>query len=119
MNKPKFKGRCVFDGIIKITLGGEEYTLQTDEDGYYLRQADPNKEIVMLTVSHSKYDEVDTGFVSLKPVKEAPYGEMVCLKTSPKDKFYSVFTLPEIIAWGYVDGGLEDKSQHRYCQRTN
>lgn len=118
MDKPKFRGRCVFDGIIKVSLKGEEYTLQTDDSGYYLRKADPNKEIIVLTISHCDDNEIDTGFVSFKSVKEAPYGVMVYLKASPKSKSCSVFTLNDIIAWGYVDGGLEDKDAIHYCQRT-
>ena len=118
MEKQVFKGRHTFDGIFKINLKGKEYTIQTDEGGYYLRKADPNKEIILLAFNHCQENEVDTGFVSFKEVKEAPYGVMACLKASPKNKSYSVFLLDSIIAWGYVDGGIEDEEVLHYCQRT-
>lgn len=119
MDKPKFRGRHIFDGIFKINLKGKEYTIQTDEGGYFLRQADPDKEIILLSINHCQENEVDTGFVSFREVKEAPYGVMACLKASPKNKFYSVFLMDSIIAWGYVDGGLNDENTLHSCQRTN
>ena len=112
----KFNGTRTFSGIIKIDLEGKEYTLETDLMGTMLRQAYPKKEIVMLVSPHYRYNEVNTGFVCI--LDEEKYPNSFGLKIAPDDHFFTKYDFPDVVAWGYVDGGLKDKTKLHYCQCT-
>lgn len=100
MSKQKFNGSCAFDGIIKVNVAGQEYSLETDLGGLALRKADPEKEVMMLIASHCPYNEVDTGFVIA--VSGSPY--RFGLKVRNDSDFYGIYSFADVVAWGYVDG---------------
>lgn len=109
-----FKGSHMFDGKININVEGKNFTLETDLGGMRLRNADTSKEIILITPKHLRYNELDTGYVVTIPKDNSKFG----LKGNLKDKTFSIFGVEEIIAWGYVDGGLNDENQLHSCQRT-
>lgn len=112
----KFNGTHTFNGVIKINVKGKEYTLETDLIGAMLREVDTQKEVVMLINKHCQYNEVDTGFVCL--LDEGKYPNSFGLRTAADSHFFTKYDFSDVIAWGYADGGLKDKEQLHYCQRT-
>ena len=107
-------GCVVFDGQMKIKVNGNEYTVATDYGGIALSHADQSKEVIVLIRHHLPYDELDIGFV----VRAKEYDADRCfgLKAKLSDRHWGVYDYCDVVAWGYVDGGLNNPNHFNSCQ---
>ena len=118
-DKPMFDGRILFDGNIQVRLlTGELKTLRTDLCGMKLQKADPNKELMVLTKSFTDYNEIHTGYIVR--MKRYDDCEQPCfgLKHEPDADSWTMINYKDVVAWGYVDGGLNDPTLFYSCQST-
>jgi hypothetical protein len=115
---PIYHGAATFDGNLTLNIHGEQKTIRTDYGGIKLRDADPNKELIVLMRLHACYNELDTGYI----VRTRKYDdcERPCfgLKASPDSQTWGVLNYCDVIAWGYADGGLNDSTLFYSCQST-
>ena len=118
-DKPEFTGRVIFDGNLQLRIPGHGIkTLRTDLAGLKLHNADPNKELLVLTNPFAGYDELHTGYI----VRTKNYDdqERPCfgLKHEPDADSWTVINYCDVVAWGYADGGLNDPTLFYSCQST-
>ena len=118
-DKPMFTGRIMFDGNIQVRIPQHGIkTLRTDLAGMKLREADPNKELLVFTTHFTGYNEIHTGYI----VRMKRYDDMEqpCfgLKHEPDADSWSIINYCDVIAWGYADGGLNDPTLFYSCQST-
>jgi len=118
-DKPMFTGRIMFDGNIQVRLlGAGVKTLRTDLAGMKLRNADPNKELLVLTNKFTSYNEIHTGYIVR--MKKYDDCEHPCfgLKHDPDADMWTIINYADVVAWGYADGGLNDPTLFYSCQST-
>lgn len=97
-------GIAKFDGNITLKIQGKNYKLRTDYCGFGLKRASQKHSIVMLLKQHMDYNELDTGFL----VRSKAYDmeRMFGLKARKSDRTWSIYHYSDVVAWGYIDGGL-------------
>ncbi len=106
-----FDGCILCDGVINVTIRGKKYNLHTAYLGGGLRYADPKAEVVLMTTNSIPYDELETGFILPRCCTE----DKIAIKSTPKSYGHKIINLNDVIAWGYVDGGLNVKNNPYSC----
>lgn len=110
MKKSKVKnpitdtGIIVFNGNMDVTIEGKKYQLRVEYFGIDLRHANQEQPIIVLMRQHLPYNEADVGYL----VRSKAYDDrhVFGLKVNKDDRSWGVFDYRDVIAWGYVDGGL-------------
>lgn len=118
-DKPKFQGSVIFDGNFQVRIPHHgTKTLRTDLGGMKLQNADPNKELLVLTRSHVGYNELDTGYIVRTKLYDNGNPPYFGLKADPNAEIWGCHNYCDVIAWGYADGGLNDPTLYYSCQST-
>ena len=97
--KAKYSGSVLFNGKLNVTIGGEKKTLEIDYLGSSIRNADPNREIIVMLKKNIGYNELDTGYIVILGI-EHPYD--FGLKPTRESDDYGVYNYGDVIAWGYA-----------------
>lgn len=97
-------GTILFDGNIEIVINKKKYKLRVEYHGLDMQRASQEHPIIVLLRQHIPYEEADVGYL----VRTKAYDERHAfgLKVKKDDRFWGVFSYDDVIAWGYVDGGL-------------
>lgn len=114
----KYDGSVLFDGTIRVTVKGQKKTLRIDYLGTMLHSVDPKKEVLMLTRNHQMYNEIDTGYVTVKKEWLERDNPVFLLRPSLDVNDGVMLEFADVVAWGYVDGGLNDSRKACSCQYT-
>ena len=118
-DKPMYTGSILFDGNLQIrTARGEFRTIRTDLGGLKLKNADPNKELLVLVRDHVGYNEIETGYIVRMKQYDDAQMPFFGLKDNPDANSWGCHNYCDVIAWGYADGGLNDPSLFYSCQST-
>jgi len=118
-DKPEFGGCTKFDGNIQVRIPKHGMrTLRTDLGGMMLHKADPNKELLVLVRDHVGYNELDTGYIVRTKRYDDGNPPFFGLKDDPDAESWGCYNYCDVIAWGYVDGGLNDPTLFYSCQST-
>ena len=113
-----YNGAILFDGNMTVTLAtGEQVKLRMDYNGMELKNADPNKEIIVMMKKYAHYNELQTGFIVKNPKWEN--GGVPCFGLKPiyEQSNWALHQYWDVIAWGYADGGLNNSRSYS-CQCT-
>ena len=115
---PIYHGSATFNGNLTLNIHGEQKTIRTDYGGIKLRDADPNKELIVLVRQHACYNELETGYIVRTRMYDDCERPCFGLKVSPDAQTWGVLNYCDVIAWGYADGGLNDPTLFYSCQST-
>lgn len=99
--KAKYSGSVLFNGKLNVVINGEKKTLEIDYLGTGIKQADPNREVIVMLKKNIGYNEFDTGYVIRRKdwdEKEHSFG----LRLSPNDRDCTLIDYGDVIAWGYA-----------------
>lgn len=99
--KAKYSGSVLFNGKLNVTIGGEKKTLEIDYLGTGIKQADPNREIIVMLKKNIGYNEFDTGYV----VRREEWDEekhSFGLRPTLNDTTCTLVDYGDVIAWGYA-----------------
>ena len=116
-DKAVYDGSILFDGNMVVkTHGGRKHLLRVDNMGVELKHADPNKEVIIMMHGNEGYCELATGFVE----NREDWGDKGWFGLYPNDekKRCNLYDYSELVAWGYVDGGLNDSRRFYSCHCT-
>ena len=105
----------MFDGNLTLRLwGGKELQVRCEYCGMDLQRASQNHQIVMLIKQHLTFNELDFGWL----VRSKAYDEkhIFGLKAKKGDRSWSVYEYKDVVAWGYVDGGLNNPKHFNSCR---
>ena len=117
--KNVYDGAVLFDGNIEVTTkGGKKHTLRVDYLGCALKNADPDKELLLMVRKDTPYCELTTGYLERRDEWEEKESPMFGLCPSADKSGFILLEYAEVLAWGYVDGGLNDKRKFYSCQCT-
>ena len=97
--KAKYNGSVLFNGKLNVIIGGEKKTLEIDYLGTGIKNADPNREVIVMLKKNIGYNELDTGYIVILG-GEHPYD--FGLKPTRESDGYSVYNYGDVIAWGYA-----------------
>ena len=100
--KAKYSGSVLFNGKLNVVINGEKKTLEIDYLGTGIKQADPNREVIVMLKKNIGYNEFDTGYVIRRKdwdEKEHSFG----LRLSPNDRDCTLIDYGDVIAWGYAE----------------
>ena len=118
-DRPEYTGTITFDGNIQVNIPQHGWkTLRTDLGGMKLQEADPNKELLVLTRNHVGYNEIDTGYIVRTKTYDDGRPPYFGLKHDPDAESWGCHNYCDVIAWGYADGGLNDDTLFYSCQST-
>jgi len=99
--KAKYSGSVLFNGEINVVIGGEKKTLEIDYIGTRIRNADPNREIIVMLKKNIGYNELETGYVCRHPAWEE--GEHTFgLRPNLNTTHCTLVNYGDVIAWGYA-----------------
>ena len=117
--KNVYDGAVLFNGNMEVTTrDGEKHTLRVDYLGSALKNADPNKELMLMMRKDASYCELATGYIERRSEWEDGESPMFGLCPSADKIRFTLYEYAEVVAWGYVDGGLNDKGKVYSCQCT-
>lgn len=117
--KNVYDGAVLFNGNIEVTTrGGKKHTLRVDYLGSALKNADPNKELLLMTRKDTPYCELTTGYLERRDEWEEKESPMFGICPEADKINFTLIEYAEVLAWGYVDGGLNDKRKFYSCQCT-
>ena len=108
-------GCQMFDGNLTLRLwGGKELQVRCEYCGMDLQRASQEHQIVMLIKQHLTFNELDFGWL----VRSKAYDEkhIFGLKAKKSDRSWSVYEYKDVVAWGYVDGGLNNPKHFNSCR---
>lgn len=123
--KAKYSGSVLFNGKLNVTIGGEKKTLGIDYLGTGIKQADPNREIIVMLKKNIGYNELETGYVCRHPAWEE--GEHAFgLRPNRNTTHCTLIDYGDVIAWGYasdeepeqVDERIEEIHRNPIYQRA-
>ena len=101
-NKAKYNGSVLFNGKLNVTIGGEKKTLEIDYLGTGIKQADPNREVIVMLKKNIGYNEFDTGYVVRKEEWENMEQPAFGLSPTEEKDGYTLVSYGDVIAWGYA-----------------
>ena len=117
--KNVYSGAVLFDGNMEVTTkDGKRHTLRVDHLGSALKNADPDKELMLLMRKDAPYCELTTGYLERRDEWEEKESPMFGLCPSADKINFMLLEYADVVAWGYVDGGLNDKRKFYSCQCT-
>ena len=117
--KNVYGGAVLFNGNMEVvTRDGKKHTLRVDYLGSALKNADPNKELMLMMRDDVQYCELTTGYLERRDEWEEKESPMFGLCPSADKIRFTLYEYAEVVAWGYVDGGLNDKHKFYSCQCT-
>lgn len=117
--KNVYSGAVLFDGNMEVTTkDGKRHTLRVDYLGSALKNADPNKELMLMMRDDVQYCELTTGYIERRSEWEEKESPMFGLCPSADKINFTLLKYADVMAWGYVDGGLNDKRKFYSCQCT-
>ena len=117
--KNVYGGAVLFNGNMEVvTMDGKKHTLRVDYLGSALKNADPNKELMLMMRKDASYCELATGYIERRSEWEDGESPMFGLCPSADKINFTLLEYSDVVAWGYVDGGLNDKSKVYSCQCT-
>lgn len=108
--KAKYSGSVLFNGKLNVTIGGEKKTLKIDYLGTGIKQADPNREVIVMLKKNIGYNELDTGYIVILG-GEHPYD--FGLKPTRESDGYGVYNYGDVIAWGYASDEEPEQMDER------
>lgn len=100
--KAKYSGSVLFNGKLNVTIGGEKKTLEIDYLGTGIKQADPNREVIVMLKKNIGYNEFDTGYVVRKEEWENMEQPAFGLSPTEEKDGYILVSYGDVIAWGYA-----------------
>lgn len=123
--KAKYSGSVLFNGKLNVTIGGEKKTLEIDYLGTGIKQADPNREIIVMLKKNIGYNELETGYICRHKAwdeNEHAFGLRPNLNTT----HCTLVNYGDVIAWGYasdkepeqVDDRIEEIHRDPIYQRA-
>lgn len=117
--KNVYDGAVLFNGNMEVTTrNGKRHTLRVDYLGSALKNADPNKELMLMMRDDVQYCELTTGYLERRDEWEEKESPMFGLCPSADKIRFTLYEYADVVAWGYVDGGLNDKRKFYSCQCT-
>lgn len=117
--KNVYDGAVLFNGNMEITTrDGKKRTLRIDYLGSALKKADPNKELLLMMRQDAPYCELTTGYLERRDEWEEKESPMFGICPSADKIDFTLLEYADVVAWGYVDGGLNDKRKFYSCQCT-
>lgn len=117
--KNVYDGAVLFNGNMEVvTRDGKKHTLRVDYLGSALKNADPNKELMLMMRDDVQYCELTTGYIERRSEWEEKESPMFGLCPSADKINFTLLKYADVMAWGYVDGGLNDKRKFYSCQCT-
>ena len=117
--KNVYNGAVMFNGNIEIaTKDGKKRTLRIDYLGSALKNADPDKELILMMRQGVPFCELTTGYLERRDEWEEKESPMFGFCPSADKIDFTLFEYADVVAWGYVDGGLNDKRKFYSCQCT-
>lgn len=123
--KAKYSGSVLFNGKLNVTIGGEKKTLEIDYLGTGIKNADPNREVIVMLKKNIGYNEFDTGYVVRRKEwdkEKHSFG----LRPTLNDTTCTLVDYGDVIAWGYasdeepeqVDERIEEIHRNPIYQRA-
>ena len=123
--KAMYSGIVLFNGKLNVTIGGEKKTLKIDYLGTGIKQADPNREIIVMLKKNIGYNELETGYICRHKAwdeNEHAFGLRPNLNTT----HCTLVNYGDVIAWGYasdkepeqVDDRIEEIHRDPIYQRA-
>ena len=100
--KAKYSGSVLFNGKLNVTIGGEKKTLEIDYLGTGIKNADPNREVIVMLKKNIGYNEFDTGYVVRKEEWENMEQPAFGLSPTEEKDGYILVSYGDVIAWGYA-----------------
>lgn len=117
--KNVYDGAVLFDGNMEVTTkDGKKHTLRIDYLGSALKNADPDKELMLMMRKDAPYCELTTGYLERRDEWEEKESPMFGLCPASDKINFTLLEYADVVAWGYVDGGLNNKSKFYSCQCT-
>ena len=117
--KNVYSGAVLFDGNMEVaTKDGKRHTLRIDHLGSALKNADPDKELILMMRQGVPFCELTTGYLERRDEWEEKESPMFGLCPSADKINFTLLEYADVVAWGYVDGGLNDKRKFYSCQCT-
>lgn len=124
--KAKYSGSVLFNGKLNVTIGGEKKTLEIDYLGTGIKNADPNREVIVMSKKNIGYNEFDTGYVVRKEEWENMEQPAFGLSPTEEKDGYILVSYGDVIAWGYasdeepeqVDERIEEIRRNPIYQRA-
>lgn len=117
--KNVYSGAVMFNGNMEVTTNdGKRHTLRIDYLGSALKSADPEKELMLMMRKDVPYCELTTGYLERRSEWEDGESPMFGLCPAADKINFTLLEYADVVAWGYVDGGLNDKSKFYSCQCT-
>lgn len=117
--KNVYDGAVLFDGNMEVTTkDGKRHTLRVDYLGCALKGADPDKELMLMMRRDAPYCELTTGYLERRDEWEEKESPMFGLCHAADKINFRLLEYADVVAWGYVDGGLNDKRKFYSCQCT-
>lgn len=117
--KNVYDGAVLFDGNLEVvTKDGKRHTLRIDHLGSALKNADPDKELMLMMRKDAPYCELTTGYLERRDEWEEKESPMFGLCPTADKINFTLLEYADVVAWGYVDGGLNDKRKFYSCQCT-
>lgn len=117
--KNVYDGAVLFDGNMEVTTkDGKRHTLRIDHLGSALKNADPDKELMLMMGKDVSYCELTTGYLERRDEWEEKESPKFGLCPSADKINFTLLEYADVVAWGYVDGGLNDKHKFYSCQCT-
>lgn len=123
--KAMYSGSVLFNGKLNVTIGGEKKTLEIDYLGTGIKQADPNREVIVMLKKNIGYNELETGYICRHKAwdeNEHAFGLRPNLNTT----HCTLVNYGDVIAWGYasdkepeqVDDRIEEIHRDPIYQRA-
>lgn len=100
-NKAKYNGSVLFNGKLNVTIGGEKKTLEIDYLGTEIKNADPNREVIVMLKKNTGFQEFDTGYV-VRREKWDEEKHSFGLRPTLNDTTCTLVDYGDVIAWGYA-----------------
>ena len=123
--KAKYSGSVLFNGKLNVTISGEKKTLEIDYLGTGIKNADPNREVIVMLKKNIGYNELETGYICRHKAwdeNEHAFGLRPNLNTTR----CTLVNYGDVIAWGYasdeepeqVDERIEEIHRNPIYQRA-
>lgn len=124
-NKAKYNGSVLFNGKLNVTIGGEKKTLEIDYLGTGIKNADPNREVIVMLKKNIGFQEFDTGYVVRREELDEERHSFG-LRPTLNDTTCTLVDYGDVIAWGYasdeepeqVDDRIEEIHRDPIYQRA-
>ena len=110
--KAMYSGSVLFNGKLNVTIGGEKKTLEIDYLGTGIKQADPNREIIVMLKKNIGYNELETGYICRHKAwdeNEHVFGLRPNLNTT----HCTLVDYGDVIAWGYASDEESERVDER------